>query len=169
MKYKEHRHDGIPKPGEHFVPRVKAAPELHELLERKGFKFLEGPADNFYRFGKDDDWPDPYKQPLISVYKDDSWDGRSIPDYPIKPGSELKDYLESLPAFPLEVQTVAHNPQKDQENQITHYEVEPHSDLKKVRPNVLVPDDNGNVSLERREESILPPESTQKPKETDNS
>ena len=50
--------------------RGKAAPELHELLERKGFKFLVGPADDFYRFGKDDDWPDPYKQPLISVYKD---------------------------------------------------------------------------------------------------
>jgi hypothetical protein len=97
VKYKEHRHDGGPKPGERFVPRVKAAPALHELLERKGFKFLEGSADNFYRFGKDDDWPDPYKQPLISVYEDDSWDGRPMPDYPMQPDTELNDYLESFP------------------------------------------------------------------------
>ena len=52
---------------------------------------------------------------------------------------------------------MVHNPQKDQEDQITHQEIEPHIDNKKVRPNVLVPDDNGNVSLERREESLLPP------------
>ena len=77
--------------------RGKAAPEPHELLESKGFKFLVGPADDFYRFVKDDDWPDPYKQLLISVYKDDSWDGRPVPDYPMKSGSELKAYLDSLP------------------------------------------------------------------------
>ncbi len=97
MKYNQHNHDAAPKPGEQFVRRAKAAPELHELLERKGFRFQDGPADDFYRFGKDDDWPDPHKQPLISVYKDDSWDGRSVPDYPMKSGSELKDYLDSLP------------------------------------------------------------------------
>jgi len=97
MKYSQHNHEGAQEPGEQFVPRGRAEPGLHELLERKGFKFLEGPADHFYRFGKDDDWPDPYKQPLISVYKDDSWDGRSVPDYPMKSGSELKDYLDSLP------------------------------------------------------------------------
>ena len=65
---------------------------------------------------------------------------------------------------------MVHNPQKDQENQnqITHQEIEPHIDNKKVRPNVLVPDDNGNVSLERREESLLPPQRTRKPKEAAN-
>jgi hypothetical protein len=57
---------------------------------------------------------------------------------------------------------VVHNPEKDQENQITHQEIEQHSDLKKIRPNVLVPDDDGNVSIERREESLTPPEPKEK-------
>ena len=51
---------------------------------------------------------------------------------------------------------MVHNPEQD--NQITHQELDPHSDLEKVRPNVLVPDKDGDVSLERREESLLPPE-----------
>lgn len=38
MKY--HGHDGIVKPGENYDARGKAEPELHEQLERKGFKFL---------------------------------------------------------------------------------------------------------------------------------
>jgi hypothetical protein len=63
---------------------------------------------------------------------------------------------------------VVHNPQKDQENQITHQEIEPHTDNKKVRPNVLGPDDNGNVSLERREQSLLPPERKRDAEETEN-
>ena len=61
------RHYGVLKPGQQFVRRGKTAPELHQLLERKGFKFQIAPND-YYRFGKDDDWPDPDKQPLICVY-----------------------------------------------------------------------------------------------------
>ena len=52
---------------------------------------------------------------------------------------------------------MVHKPQKDQENQITHQEFEPQSDLKKVRPSGLFPDDDGNVSLERKEKSLSPP------------
>jgi hypothetical protein len=86
------------KPGENYDPRGKAEPELHELLERKGFKFLIGP-DDYYRFGKDDDWEHkpPAERPLISVYGIGTWDGRPVPGYPMQPGTELKDYLESLP------------------------------------------------------------------------
>lgn len=48
---------------------------------------------------------------------------------------------------------------KDQENQITHQEFEQGKDLKKVRPNVLIPNEKGDgASLERREESLLDPE-----------
>ena len=97
MKYDEHRHDGILKPGEHFDPKGEATPELHEVLERKGFSFQIG--GDYYCFGKDDDWEhnNPSERPLISVYKSGTWDGRPVPGYPMKPGTELKDYLQSLP------------------------------------------------------------------------
>ena len=95
MKYDGHRHSGILKPGEQFDPTGKATPELHELLERKGFSFQSG-AD-YYCFGKDDDVKRPAERPLISVYHSGTWDGMSVPGYPMKPGTELKDYLESLP------------------------------------------------------------------------
>ena len=95
MKYDGHRHDGILKPGEQFDPMGKATPELHELLERKGFSFQVGAG--YYCFGKDDDVTHPAERPLISVYQSGTWDGRSVPGYPMKPETELKDYLESLP------------------------------------------------------------------------
>lgn len=73
----------------------KTTPELHALLERKGFSFQTG-AD-YYCFGKDDDWQhNPAQRPLICVYKSGTWDGRPVPGYPMKTGNELKDYLESL-------------------------------------------------------------------------
>jgi hypothetical protein len=98
MKYIQHNDARVLKPGEQFVARGRAAPDLHALLERKGFKFLAGPADDYYRHGTDDEWSDPYKQPLICVYPEaDSWGGRPFPDHPIKPNVELKDYLDSLP------------------------------------------------------------------------
>jgi hypothetical protein len=96
MKYDGHRHDGILKPGEQFDPMGKTTLELHELLERKGFSFQIGP--DYYCFGKDDDWKhDPAERPLICVYRSGTWDGRSVPGYLMKPGTELRDYLESLP------------------------------------------------------------------------
>ncbi len=88
---------GFENPARSLFLGGKPHRELQELLERKGLKVLVWPADDSYRFGKDDDWPDPYKQPLISVYKDDSRDGRPVPDYLMKSSSELKDYLESSP------------------------------------------------------------------------
>ena len=42
MKYNQHRHDGVLKPGDQSDPIGKAAPDLHELLERKGFSFHVG-------------------------------------------------------------------------------------------------------------------------------
>jgi hypothetical protein len=96
VKYDGHRHDGILKPGEQFDPMGEAPPELREVLNRKGFSFQLGP--DYYSFGKDDDWiHDPAERPLISVYSSGTWDGRPVPGYPMKPGTELKDYLESLP------------------------------------------------------------------------
>jgi hypothetical protein len=97
MKYDEHRHNGILKPGEQFDPRGSAEPELHELLERKGFIFQIG--SDYYCFGKDEDWQDKPlgERPLICVYKSGTWDGKPIQGYPMKPDAELKDYLESLP------------------------------------------------------------------------
>jgi hypothetical protein len=99
MKYDQHRHDGITKPGEHFDPLVQAAPELHELLERKGFSF-QGVGSVYYCFGRDAEWESHNNQlerPMISVYQSGSWDGRPVPGYPMKPDTELKQYLESLP------------------------------------------------------------------------
>jgi hypothetical protein len=98
MKYAQHRHDGIIKPGEHIDPSVKAAPQLHDLLERKGFSFQVGP--DYYCFGKDAEWESRknlLERPLISVYKSGGWDGRPVPGYPMKPDTELKEYSESLP------------------------------------------------------------------------
>jgi len=99
MRYDQHRHDGI-KPGEQFDPMGRAEPELHELLERKGFSFQVG--SDYYCFGKDEDWQDMLlgERPLICVYKNGTWDGRPIPGYPMKPETELKDYLGSLPDIP---------------------------------------------------------------------
>jgi hypothetical protein len=56
MKYDQHKHDGVIKPGERFDPMGQAAPELHKLLERKGFAFQ--PLADYYCFGKDSDWQD---------------------------------------------------------------------------------------------------------------
>jgi hypothetical protein len=96
VKYDAHRHDGISKPGEHIDPMGEATPELHELLNRKGFSFQIGP--DCYIFGEDDDWiHNPADRPLISVYKSGTWDGRPVSGYPMKTGTELKEYLESLP------------------------------------------------------------------------
>jgi hypothetical protein len=97
MKYNEHRHDAILKPGEQFDPSGKAAPELHELLERKGFIFQTG--SDYYLYGKDEDWQHkPFgERPLISAYESGTWDGRPVPGYPMKAGTDLKDYLDSLP------------------------------------------------------------------------
>jgi hypothetical protein len=97
MKYDEHRHDGTTEPGEHFDSMGQAAPGLHELLKVKGFDFEVG-AD-YYSFGKDEDWQqhNPLERPLICVYKSGTWDGRPVPGYPMKPNTELKDYLDSLP------------------------------------------------------------------------
>ena len=48
-------------------------------------------------------------------------------------------------------------PERDQENQLTNQYVDPHRDLKKERPHVLIPSEEGNaVSLEHREESLSP-------------
>jgi len=52
---------------------------------------------------------------------------------------------------------VTRKPERDQENQLTNQYVDPHRDLKKERPHVLIPSEEGNaVSLEHREESLLP-------------
>ena len=57
----------------------------------------------------------------------------------------------------------------DQEDKIITQEFEPQSDLKNVRPNVLITDDKGNVSLERMDESIVPPEQEPDPTRGDKS
>jgi hypothetical protein len=52
---------------------------------------------------------------------------------------------------------VTRKPERDQENQLTNQYVDPHIDLKKERPHVLIPSEEGNaVSLEQREESLSP-------------
>jgi len=101
MPYQQHRHDGVIKPGEQFDPAGKAAPKLHELLERKGFSFQLGP--DYCSFGRDEDWQDKPigSRPLISVYQSGTWDGIPVPGYPMKPETELTDYLNSLPDVPL--------------------------------------------------------------------
>ena len=97
MKYNQHRHDGLLKPDEHFDPMGMAAPDLHELLERKGFIFQMG--SDYYSFGKDDDWQNKPigERPLICTYQSGTWDGRPIPGQPIKPGIGLREYLDLLP------------------------------------------------------------------------
>jgi len=97
MKYSEHRHDGILKPGERFDPSGKAAPDIHQLLEHKGFTFQIG-AD-YYCYGKDEDWQDKPlgERPLINVYESGTWDGRPVPGFPMKAEADVKDYLDSLP------------------------------------------------------------------------
>ena len=96
MEYKQHKHEGFLKPGEHFDPRGQAAPKLHELLWRKGFKFQ--PGSDYYCFGEDVDWygKDLSERPLICVYRSGTWDGRSVLGYPMRADIELKDYLDSL-------------------------------------------------------------------------
>jgi len=97
MEYRQHRHDGVLKPGEDFDPRGQAGPRLHELLERKGFKFQ--PGSDYYCLGEDIDWygKDLSQRPLICVYRSGTWDGRPVLGYPMKVDAELSDYLDSLP------------------------------------------------------------------------
>jgi hypothetical protein len=46
----------------------------------------------------------------------------------------------------------------DQENQLINIYVEPHQDIRKERPHVLVPNDNGSqVSMEHREDLLIHP------------
>jgi len=50
---------------------------------------------------------------------------------------------------------MARHRDKDQENQLTNQYVEPHKDMKKERPHVLIPSEEGNAaSIEHREESL---------------
>jgi hypothetical protein len=52
---------------------------------------------------------------------------------------------------------VTRKPERDHENQLTYQDVDPHRDLKRERPHVLIPSEEGNaVSLEHREESLPP-------------
>ena len=47
---------------------------------------------------------------------------------------------------------------EDRENQLTNQYIEPHKDIKKERPHVFVPGNKvDKVSLDHREESLLPP------------
>jgi hypothetical protein len=58
-------------------PMGKAAPELHELLERKGCSFVAAP--DYYCFGKDDEWKDKLlgERPLMCVYNTGTWKASS--------------------------------------------------------------------------------------------
>jgi len=95
MQYVQHNHNV--KPGFPYVLMVKAQPEIHELLERKGFHF-QGPSD-YYCHGLDSDLYDkePIKRYLICVYEYGTWDGKSDDMYPMQPGMELVSYLNALP------------------------------------------------------------------------
>lgn len=49
-------------------------------------------------------------------------------------------------------------PERDQENQLTSQYIDPHKDVKKERPHILVPSKRGDgASIELREESLSTP------------